>query len=230
MILRRNFIKTAMASETDFDVALNLKVDYFDFFDLRIEKVLGRGTTGDVVLAVHNNYPDINRAVKRLSLKKEDLQKRNISLERAKKLFYHEVEIVRELEHPNIIRGSNGIVCPEYLAIAMDYCPLGTLVDHLKKVNSGLIDKFFAGVVAGVDYLHSLRIVHGDIKLQNIFVDEKHEPVIGDFGVSFRMPENVHYVTTAGSTMGYFAPEVLKKKHRVDPFKVSLFLCYVFFS
>ncbi|RUS86825.1 hypothetical protein EGW08_005421 [Elysia chlorotica] len=208
-----------MASDMESDIALHLKADYFDFFDLSIEKIIGSGSTGDVVLAVHNTYPDINRAVKRFSLKEEDLQKRNISLERVKKLFYHEVEMVRDLDHPNIVRRSNGIVCPGYLAIAMDYCPLGTLVDHLKKMTSERIDKFFPGVVAGVEYLHSLRIVHGDIKLQNIFINADNEAVLGDFGVSFKMPENVQGVKSVGSTMGYFAPEVLKKKPSVDPFK-----------
>ena len=221
-----------MTSEKESNIALHLNADYFDFFDLRIEKVLGTGKSGDVVLAIHNTYPGINRAVKRFSLLKEDLQKRNISLERAKKLFYHEVEIVRELEHPNIIRGSNGIVCLEYLAIAMDYCPFGNLADNLKKINSGLINKFFAGVVAGVEYLHSLRIVHGDIKLQNILINERHEPVLGDFGLSYKLPEDVRYVTTAGATMGYFAPEVLNQINSVDPFKVRFVSkpsCYLTF-
>ena len=210
-----------MASETESNTVLKLQTDYFDLFDLRIAKVLGTGKSAEVVLAVSNSYEGINRAVKRFSLEKKDLEKRNISLERAKKLFYHEVKIVRDLEHPNIISGFNGIECPGYLAIAMDYCPLGNLADHLKRMNSGLIDRFFTGVVAGVDYIHSLRIVHGDIKLQNIFIDEKHEPVLGDFGLSYQMPENKQYVKTAGATMGYFAPEVLKNVESVDPFKVS---------
>ena len=221
LVERSVIILFAMASETESNTVLKLQADYFDLFDLRIAKVLGTGKSAEVVLAVSNSFEGINRAVKRFSLKKKDLEKRNISLERAKKLFYHEVKIVRDLEHPNIIGGSNGIECPGYLAIAMDYCPRGNLADHLKRMNSGLIDRFFTGVVAGVDYIHSLRIVHGDIKLQNIFIDEKHRPVLGDFGVSYQMPENKQYVKTAGATMGYFAPEVLKKVDSVDPFKVS---------
>ncbi|RUS86824.1 hypothetical protein EGW08_005420 [Elysia chlorotica] len=218
ILVQRKLHREAMASDEE-NITLNLAMDYFEFFDLHIEKILGRGKTGEVVLAVHDVYPGINRAVKRFSLNEEDLQKRNISLERAKKLFYHELEILRELDHPNVIRGSNGIVCPGYLAIAMDYCPYGTLADHLKKMDTGLIDKCFAGVVAGVRYIHSLRIVHGDIKLQNVFIDTKQQAILGDFGLSYKLPEDVRYVTTTGGTMGYYAPEVLRKIKSVDPFK-----------
>ncbi|GFO27985.1 hal protein kinase [Plakobranchus ocellatus] len=72
----------------------------------------------------------------------------------------------------------------------MDFCPNGTLVTHLKKMTNGLIDRYFDGLVSGVCYIHSLRIVHGNIKLQNIFVNAKNKAVLTDFGFSYKLPEN----------------------------------------
>ncbi|GFS10616.1 CAMK family protein kinase [Elysia marginata] len=208
-----------MDAKLDTSIALRIQADYFDFFDMSIQKVLGEGRSGDVVLAVNNNYPDITRAVKRISLKEEDLKYRNLTHEKALKRFLNEVNIARDLVHPNIISDTSGIICPNYLAIAMDYCSNGTLVNYLKHMDLKSIDRFFTGLVSAVEYVHSRRIVHGDIKLQNIFVNESKEPVLGDFGMSFKMAEYARYVKTAGATMGYFAPEVLKKAESVDPFK-----------
>ncbi|GFR76812.1 CAMK family protein kinase [Elysia marginata] len=207
----------------DTGILLKLQADYFDFFDFHIAKVLGEGRSGDVVLAMSNSYSDITRAVKRISLKPEDLKRRNLTHEIVMKRFLNEVKIARVLEHPNVIRSTNGIVCPNYLAIAMEYCSNGTLANHLKQINRELIDRFFTGLVSAVEYVHSRRIVHGDIRPQNIFVTALFEPVLGDFGMSFTVPESTQYIKTAEATMLNLAPELMNKAESVDPFKCD---CY----
>ncbi|GFO27984.1 serine/threonine protein kinase [Plakobranchus ocellatus] len=196
-----------------------LQTDFFETFHLRVEKVLYIGASSEVVLASSIQDLSHKRAVKKISLKEEDLQDRELSAKEAKALFHKEIEILRTLDHPNIIGGVNGVICPDYMALSMDFCPNGTLVTHLKKMTNGLIDRYFDGMVSGVCYIHSLRIVHGNIKLQNIFVNAKNKAVLTDFGFSYKMPENVSYVKTAGATMAYLSPEVLMKRNKVDPFK-----------
>ncbi|GFO06342.1 kinase-like protein [Plakobranchus ocellatus] len=211
-----------MAAAAACNRVLELQSDFFETFHLCVEKVLSIGRSSEVVLASSIQDLSHKRAVKKISLKGEDLQARELSVKEAKALFHREIEILRILDHPNIIGGVNGVLSPDYMALSMEFCPNGTLVTHLKKMTNGLIDRYFDGLVSAVCYIHSHRIVHGNIKLQNIFVNAKNKAVLADFSCSYKMPENVSYVKTAGVTMAYLSPEVLMKRSKVDPFKVRL--------
>ena len=65
-------------------------------------------------------------------------------------------------------------------------------------------------IISGLEYLHFHRILHRDIKLGNIFINEKMELKIGDFGLSVRLRSlNEKRFTTCG-TPNYIAPETLQ--------------------
>ena len=82
-------------------------------------------------------------------------------------------------------------------------------------------------IASATRYLHRNRIVHHDIKGDNIFVDVDGTCVLGDFGLAARMPEGQSTVPVykCGGTKAYMAPELLgpeSTKHlHVDPFLVS---------
>ncbi|GFO47956.1 serine/threonine protein kinase [Plakobranchus ocellatus] len=169
-----------------------LQTDFFETFHLRVEKVLSIGGSSEVMLASSIQDLSHKRAEKKISLKEEDLQDRKLSAKEAKALFHREIEILRTLDHPNIIGGVNGVICPDNMALSIDFCSHGTLVTHLKKMTNGLIDRYFDGLVSVVCYIRSHRIVHGNIKLQNIFVNAKNKAVLTDFGFSYKIPENCY--------------------------------------
>ncbi|GFN76036.1 hypothetical protein PoB_000254200 [Plakobranchus ocellatus] len=119
----------AVASEC----VLELQTDFFEILYLRVEKVLSIGGSREVLLASSIQDLSHKRAVKKISLKEKNLQDTELSTKEAKALFHREIEILRTLDHPNI----NGVICPDYMALSMDFCPNGALVTHLKKMTNG---------------------------------------------------------------------------------------------
>ena len=64
-----------------------------------------------------------------------------------------------------------------------------------------------------IKYLHSHRIIHRDLKLGNLFLNDKMEIKIGDFGLATKLEFDGERKRTICGTPNYIAPEVLKKKY-----------------
>lgn len=103
--------------------------------------------------------------------------------------FKREIEALRQFDDPHVLkivdygtdeRGAPYLVTP--------YCENGSL----ENVSSGaVIDTLrrFHGICQGVAHAHAKNVVHRDIKPRNIFLDSKHEAVVGDFGLCFLMDD-----------------------------------------
>lgn len=87
--------------------------------------------------------------------------------------------------------------------IVSEYCHRGTLADNLHryKGNVKLAFKSFLSLVQTVSELHKDKIVHRDIKPQNIFVGEADELLLGDFGIVF-LPNQPERVSLTGESVG----------------------------
>lgn len=107
--------------------------------------------------------------------------------EQAEKRMKHEIESLRDVLHPNLVRIIDGN--PAECWFVMEYFPNGTLADKLgyysRNPLKALID--FSGVVEGVVQLHQKGIIHRDIKPGNIFVRGDGSLVLGDFGLAFNV-------------------------------------------
>ena len=67
-------------------------------------------------------------------------------------------------------------------------------------------------IVTGLKYLHSHRIIHRDLKLGNLFLNEKMEIKLGDFGLATKLDFDGEKKRTICGTPNYIAPEVLEGK------------------
>lgn len=67
-------------------------------------------------------------------------------------------------------------------------------------------------MVNGIHYLHSKRIIHRDLKLGNLFIDDKMEIKLGDFGLATKLDFDNEKKRTICGTPNYIAPEVLDGK------------------
>jgi polo-like kinase 1 len=74
------------------------------------------------------------------------------------------------------------------------------------------IQSFLYGIIQGVRYIHSKQIIHRDLKLGNIFIDEKLNIKIGDFGLATKLEFNKENKRTVCGTPNYIAPEILEGK------------------
>ncbi|KAJ3710941.1 kinase-like domain-containing protein [Lentinula raphanica] len=92
----------------------------------------------------------------------------------------------------------------------------GTALHFVKKYDAGFIDyrRMFKHIAVGVQVLHDMNIIHGDIKASNIMISPKFEPLLADFGLS-RIVEDITgipFTQSRGVSDSYrwFAPEVCK--------------------
>jgi len=166
---------------------------------------LGRGAFSVVYMATQR-ATGIQYAVKVIN--KKDLGKdyeKNLKME---------VDILKKVNHPNIIALKELFDTPDKLYLVMELVTGGELFDKI--VEKGSYTEHEAGqlvrkIVSAVDYLHNLGIVHRDLKPENLLLkraDNDLEIAIADFGLSKIVGQQMMMQTACG-TPSYVAPEVL---------------------
>jgi calcium/calmodulin-dependent protein kinase I len=166
---------------------------------------LGRGAFSIVYLTTQR-ASGVQYAVKVIN--KKDLGKdyeKNLKME---------VDILKKVNHPNIIALKELFDTPDKLYLIMELVTGGELFDKI--VEKGSYTESEAGqlvrkIVSAVDYLHNLGIVHRDLKPENLLLkraDNDLEIAIADFGLSKIVGQQMMMQTACG-TPSYVAPEVL---------------------
>jgi calcium-dependent protein kinase len=176
----------------------------FDEYELK-EK-LGEGAYGSVY-KVQQKFTNYLRAVKAIKKKHVDSTE-----------FYNEIEVLKALDHPNIIKLFDCYQDKSYYYMVEEYCSGGDLFDYIQK------EKFFTERKAGtifnqllsaVNHLHKKRIVHRDLKPENIvLIEAKNKEVfikLIDFGTSITIKGK--NLTQELGTIYYIAPEVFMNNY-----------------
>lgn len=181
-------------------------------------EVLDRGTFGCITLW-HNTKTEETIALKKclrgVAEMTDKLQER----------WVQEVEILKKLDHPNVVKG---LPVPEPLLVlasslpflAMEYCSGGNLRKMLQRPENscGLHEKdvrcVLSDVTAGLQYLHSNHVIHRDLKPENIVlkdVEGKTVYKIIDLGYAKEFDQSSLCNSFVG-TLQYLAPELFEKK------------------
>ncbi|GAK66148.1 uncharacterized protein PAN0_011d4370 [Moesziomyces antarcticus] len=182
------------------------------------DEVLGYGSSGTVVF-------------------RGTFQGRAVAVKRLLRDFVHvaskEVSLLESADnHPNVIRYFYKELTPSFLFIALELCPasLAEVVERPADYRdlSNLLDpkRALHQITSGLRHLHSLSIVHRDIKPQNILVatstNGKHlKMLLSDFGLSKRLDGGAQTsfsqtVNNPGGTVGWRAPEILRGDVNLD--------------
>ena len=158
---------------------------------------LGKGSFSKVVLA---NHVILNKQV---ALKVVTLHK--IKDPYVSKNLKREAAIMAKLNHPNIVSLHEVVSVGDFYCLVLDFYPGGNLCDMIGdqegyKLEEEVARCLFKQILAGLGYLHSKSIIHRDIKLENILLDETHKKaVIADFGLSNFFDANSRLRTRCGS-------------------------------
>lgn len=130
-----------------------------------------------------------------------------------------ELGILRQLDHPNIVRLKSHYDDVENYYLVMELVPGGDLMDFVA-VN-GAIEEDATQVITkqllnGIAYVHKLGISHRDLKPDNILI-QQDDPIIvkiTDFGLA-KISDNSTFMKTFCGTLAYVAPEIITGKHEL---------------
>ncbi|PHH51811.1 Serine/threonine-protein kinase KIN4 [Ceratocystis fimbriata CBS 114723] len=148
------------------------------FNDYILGNVIGEGEFGKVRLGWKQNCSN-QVAIK--IIKKESLGNNPARLSK----IHREVNILRGLQHNNIVRLYDMISDDSRIGIVLEYASGGELFDYILRhryLKDNNAKRLFAQLVSGVGYLHKKGIVHRDLKLENLLLDRNKNIIITDFG------------------------------------------------
>ena len=127
--------------------------------------------------------------------------------------FEKEIKLLLTIKHPNIVDCYGASYDSPRVGMILEYCENGDLNDFIKieeNINIQVKINILKGICCGMKYLHKRNIIHRDIKLENILLDDKYNPKITDFGISSIKFNNDTEKTKHIGTSYYMAPEVTR--------------------
>ncbi|KAF9225155.1 Pkinase-domain-containing protein [Gyrodon lividus] len=180
---------------------------------------IAEGTFGKVKMAMHT-ITGQKVAMKYIS-------KAVIHMTKTKTRVQREVEYMRTLRHPHIIKLYEVISTPTDIIIVLEYAG-GELFNYI--VANGRMPeprarKFFQQLISGIEYSHKLKIVHRDLKPENVLLDDDLNVKIADFGLSNEIKDGDFLKTSCGSP-NYAAPEVIRGGFYTGP-EIDVWSCGV---
>ncbi len=193
----------------------------------KVVKRLGDGSYG-TVFSVVNIQTGATVAMKKIEKVKEneidDLEIKN------------EIDILKKLDHPNIVKIYEFYNTLTDFYIVTEYCKKGELYSYIKRsYTENQLAVLFYQVFSGLYYLHDHHILHRDLKLENIMISDIEKDIktkeeyfwikIIDFGTAKIFKKNKNEKAVVGSSY-YIAPEVLKQKYneKCDTWSVGVIL------
>jgi serine/threonine protein kinase len=186
-----------------------------------LEKILGEGAFARVFKAQDARHENVC-AAKILSFKDES-QKDGNPLENPKALkkvreFHHERRMWKIVgDHPNCLRLYDSSMDNAFGYFVMEFCSGGTLLQCLRNtngLNEYVLASYFKEMLLGVQHLHSVSIVHRDVKQDNFLLGGPSGTTLKlcDYGLSCLVPAGGWLTGTYG-TAPYMSPEMLKDRH-----------------
>ncbi|XP_057667602.1 serine/threonine-protein kinase fused isoform X1 [Diorhabda carinulata] len=128
--------------------------------------------------------------------------------------FRRECEIQRDLHHPNIIQMLDSFETENEIVVITEFAhkELTGVLGKVGYLSEDKVQKIVWDLVSALYYLHSNRVLHRDLKPQNILLDINNAAKLCDFGFARNMSTGTHVLTSIKGTPLYMAPELIDEQ------------------
>lgn len=188
--------------------------------DWNVLKTIGSGGYAKVKQAEHRHSrkPAAIKIYNLVELATQDIRKTNRgkrdAIEHVQQRILDEINVLRELQHPNIIAYYNYHFGNTHLYVVTELAAGGELYYYVKartRLKEETARAFFQQLVNALNYCHQKGIVHRDVKLENLLLTENYKQLkLADFGFSRSFKQNEPLFTVCGSSQ-YAAPEMVNE-------------------
>ncbi len=166
------------------------------------ENFLGKGSGCEGVYGLTSPITGESYAVKKVLRSHAEANRVN---------FQRELDIGSQVQHPGVCRLRTVVTDQSYHMLVFERCK-HELFDSVRDAG-GLSEPracaYFGQIIDALDYLHSLRIYHRDLKLENVLVTDDDKVKINDFDHSRQCSVNSQPGTRGKGTVAYMAPEMI---------------------
>ncbi|KDR78357.1 hypothetical protein GALMADRAFT_1316863 [Galerina marginata CBS 339.88] len=142
------------------------------------------------------------------------------------KAFEKKAETWSKLSHPNVIKFLGASIESDQPFLVIDYCPSGNVLDYVQNFPQANRLSILHQASSGMAYLHSVSIIHGNLKISNLLVNEDHRVFISDYDLSWLTDDSgMSESTAAHAAWTYMAPEYLdgsELAHTVDVYSFAM--------
>ena len=158
------------------------------------------------------------------------LQKSSLKTERQRQKLVTEIKIHKSCHHSHVVAFEHNFDDEENFYILLELCQNQTLNElHMRrKVLTEIeVQCYIIQLVKALQYLHSHRIIHRDLKLGNLFLNDKMELKVGDFGLATKLDFDGERKKTICGTPNYIAPEVINTNghsYEVDIWAIGIII------
>ncbi|XP_006877005.1 PREDICTED: serine/threonine-protein kinase Nek5 [Chrysochloris asiatica] len=172
-------------------------------------KAIGEGAFGKAYLAKgksDNKYC----VIKEINVAKMPIQEKEASRK--------EVTLLAKMKHPNIVTFFSSFQEKNNLFIVMEYCDGGDLMKRISRQRGVLFSEdqilgWFVQISLGLKHIHDRKILHRDIKSQNVFLSKNGMVAkLGDFGIARALNNSMELARTCVGTPYYLSPEICQNK------------------